>query len=38
MSYSLLNIPGLPQWMDITLVAVDAVIRIIALCWIPYNR
>ena len=38
MTYSLLNIPGLPTWADTTLVVIDMLIRVVAICWIPYNR
>lgn len=38
MSFSLLNIPGLPPWADVLIFSVDMIIRIVALCWIPYNR
>ena len=37
-NFSLLNIPGLPVWADVLIFAVDLIIRVVALCWIPYNR
>lgn len=38
MNYSLLSIPGVPPWVDTTLVVIDMLIRVVAICWIPYNR
>ena len=38
MNFSLLNIPLFPGWVDSIIFALDIIIRIIALCWIPYNR
>lgn len=33
-----LNLTGLPPWASISLAVLDAAIRILAICWIPYNR
>lgn len=38
MNFSLLNIPWFPGWVDSIIFALDIIIRIVALCWIPYNR
>ena len=38
MNFSLLNIPWFPGWVDGIIFALDIIIRIVALCWIPYNR
>ncbi|GGH64805.1 cardiolipin synthase [Rothia aerolata] len=33
-----LNAAHLPNWLQLTLFIVDIIIRIIAICWLPYNR
>ena len=33
-----LDFSGLPHWVSVTLAVLDALIRIIAICWLPYNR
>ncbi|MDY6051766.1 MAG: cardiolipin synthase [Rothia sp. (in: high G+C Gram-positive bacteria)] len=40
MNFSLpfIDIPNLPDWLSVTLVAIDILIRILVLCWLPYNR
>lgn len=33
-----LDFSGLPHWVSVILAVLDALIRIIAICWLPYNR
>lgn len=38
MTFLPLQIPGIPHWLNVVLFVLDLMIRIAALCWIPYNR
>lgn len=38
LTYPFINIPDLLPWASVVAVIIDIVIRIIAICWLPYNR
>lgn len=35
---NMVDLANLPTWLGITLLVIDIAVRIIALCWLPYNR
>lgn len=35
---NLADLTNLPTWLSITLLILDALVRVIAICWLPYNR
>ena len=33
-----IDIPNIPDWLSVTLVVIDVLIRLTVIFWLPYNR